>query len=182
MEFRMCIRASTSFALLWCVICFHSIGCFALKSLMIVCIYWAFCSAILPREPMPSNITIRLPTSQELETYALQQWEVNVVPLFLHFSLSFLFLFPKNSSALSQRIPQNCNYSWFLQLLNFSLSFHNFLIVIKQCFLLQLINSAQAERMTNISPSMMRIFQRGLLTQRHGFHFILLLQRVTCKG
>ncbi|KAK4787591.1 hypothetical protein SAY86_011424 [Trapa natans] len=84
------------------------------------------CGAILPREPMPSNITIRLPSSQELETYALQQWE---------------------------------------------------------CFLLQLINSAQVERMTNISPSMMRIFQRGLLTQRDkeaprltesGFQFLLM--------
>lgn len=66
-------------------------------------------------------------------------------------------------------IPDNYRYCSLLQLLNFCLSFHGFLIVIKQCFLLQLINSAQAEKMTNISPSMMRIFQRGLLTQRSVF-------------
>ncbi|OWM67852.1 general transcription and DNA repair factor IIH subunit TFB2 [Punica granatum] len=82
--------------------------------------------AVLPREPMPSSVTARLPSLQELENYAMQKWE---------------------------------------------------------CFLLQLINSAQAEKMTNISPSMMRIFQRGLLTQRDkeaprltesGFQFLLM--------
>ncbi|KZV53813.1 phytoene synthase, chloroplastic-like [Dorcoceras hygrometricum] len=30
---------------------------------------------ILPREPMPSNIAVRLPSSEELDAYALQQWE-----------------------------------------------------------------------------------------------------------
>lgn len=33
------------------------------------------CSGVLPREPMPSS-TIRLPSSEELEGYAVEQWEV----------------------------------------------------------------------------------------------------------
>lgn len=61
---------------------------------------------VLPREPMPSNITVRLPSLEDLDAYALQQWE---------------------------------------------------------CFLLQLISS---EKTTNISSSMMKVFQRGLLSQR----------------
>lgn len=39
-------------------------------------------------------------------------------------------------------------------------------LMYKQCFLLQLINSSQADRPTNISSSTMKVFQRGLLTQR----------------
>ncbi|KAK6932556.1 Transcription factor TFIIH subunit p52/Tfb2 [Dillenia turbinata] len=81
---------------------------------------------VLPREPMSSAITNRLPSLEDLEAYALEQWE---------------------------------------------------------CFLLQLINSAQAERHSNISSSMMKVFQRGLLSQRdkeapklteHGFQFLLM--------
>ncbi|GMY37332.1 general transcription and DNA repair factor IIH subunit TFB2 [Fagus crenata] len=81
---------------------------------------------VLPREPMPSNITVRLPSLEELDVYALGQWE---------------------------------------------------------CFLLQLISSAQAERPSNISSSMMKVFQRGLLSQRDkeaprltesGFQFLLM--------
>lgn len=34
------------------------------------------CSGVLPREPMPSNITVRLPSLDDLEAYALGQWEV----------------------------------------------------------------------------------------------------------
>ncbi|KAK1284315.1 hypothetical protein QJS10_CPB21g00535 [Acorus calamus] len=30
----------------------------------------------LPRQPMPSNVTVRLPTLEDLETYALEQWEL----------------------------------------------------------------------------------------------------------
>ncbi|XP_031268334.1 general transcription and DNA repair factor IIH subunit TFB2 [Pistacia vera] len=80
----------------------------------------------LPREPMPSNVTVRLPSLEELEAYALGQWE---------------------------------------------------------CFLLQLISSSQAEKATNFSSSMMKVFQRGLLTQRDkesprltesGFQFLLM--------
>lgn len=80
----------------------------------------------LPREPMPSNVTVRLPTVEELEAYALEQWE---------------------------------------------------------CFLLQLISSAQVDRPTNFSSSMMRVFQRGLLSSRdneapklteNGFQFLLM--------
>ncbi|XP_044460906.1 general transcription and DNA repair factor IIH subunit TFB2 [Mangifera indica] len=80
----------------------------------------------LPREPMPSNITVRLPSLEELEAYAVGQWE---------------------------------------------------------CFLLQLISSSQAEKTTNFSSSMMKVFQRGLLTQREkesprltesGFQFLLM--------
>ncbi|KAJ6806086.1 RNA polymerase II transcription factor B subunit 2 isoform X1 [Iris pallida] len=80
----------------------------------------------LPREPMPSNVTVRLPTIEELEAYALEQWE---------------------------------------------------------CFLLQLISSAQVDRPTNFSSSMMRVFQRGLLSSRdneapklteNGFQFLLM--------
>ncbi|KAM0877308.1 hypothetical protein ACQ4PT_035571 [Festuca glaucescens] len=63
----------------------------------------------LPREPVPSSITARLPTITELENYALEQWE---------------------------------------------------------CFLLQLINSSQVEKGTSFSSSMMRTFQRGLLSSR----------------
>ncbi|KAM0942272.1 putative transcription factor TFIIH subunit p52/Tfb2, transcription factor Tfb2 [Dioscorea sansibarensis] len=75
---------------------------------------------------MPSSVTVRLPTAEDLEAYALEQWE---------------------------------------------------------CFLLQLISSAQAERPTNFSPSMMRVFQRGLLSAReneaprlteNGFQFLLM--------
>ncbi|XP_008778436.1 general transcription and DNA repair factor IIH subunit TFB2 isoform X2 [Phoenix dactylifera] len=80
----------------------------------------------LPREPMPLSVTVRLPTLEDLEVYALEQWE---------------------------------------------------------CFLLQLINSAQAERSTSFSSSMMRVFQRGLLSARengapklteNGFQFLLM--------
>ncbi|KAL4626773.1 general transcription and DNA repair factor IIH subunit TFB2 [Castanea sativa] len=81
---------------------------------------------VLPREPMPSNITVRLPSVEDLDVYAIGQWE---------------------------------------------------------CFLLQLISSAQAERPSNISSSMMKVFQRGLLSQRDkeaprltesGFQFLLM--------
>uniref|UniRef100_A0A7C9AEZ8 RNA polymerase II transcription factor B subunit 2 n=2 Tax=Opuntia streptacantha TaxID=393608 RepID=A0A7C9AEZ8_OPUST len=80
---------------------------------------------VLPREPMPPN-TVRLPTLEELEAYALEQWE---------------------------------------------------------CFLLHLISSTQAERLTNFSPSMIKVFQRGLLSERekdtprlteYGFQFLLM--------
>ncbi|KAL9452534.1 hypothetical protein AB3S75_008344 [Citrus x aurantiifolia] len=80
----------------------------------------------LPREPMPSGITARLPTLEDLEVYAIGQWE---------------------------------------------------------CFLLQLISSTQAERPTNFSSSMMKVFQRGLLSGRDkeaprltesGFQFLLM--------
>ncbi|XP_051219942.1 general transcription and DNA repair factor IIH subunit TFB2 [Lolium perenne] len=80
----------------------------------------------LPREPVPSSITSRLPTVTELENYALEQWE---------------------------------------------------------CFLLQLINSSQVEKGTSFSSSMMRTFQRGLLSSRdneapklseNGFQFLLM--------
>ncbi|XP_076959036.1 general transcription and DNA repair factor IIH subunit TFB2-like [Bidens hawaiensis] len=82
---------------------------------------------VLPREPMASNITVRLPSLEELDLYAAQQWE---------------------------------------------------------CFLLHLINSAEADvTMKSISPSMMKVFQRGLLSQRDkegprltesGFQFLLM--------
>ncbi|XP_057950091.1 general transcription and DNA repair factor IIH subunit TFB2 [Malania oleifera] len=81
---------------------------------------------VLSREAMPSNITVRLPTLEDLEVYALEQWE---------------------------------------------------------CFLLHLINSTQSERVTNFSSSMMKVFQRGLLSQRekeaprlteNGFQFLLM--------
>ncbi|CAI0407427.1 unnamed protein product [Linum tenue] len=80
---------------------------------------------VLPREPMPPSLTGRLPSLEELEKYALEQWE---------------------------------------------------------CFLLHLINSGQAEKVTSFSPSMMRVFQRGLLSQsskdpkltESGFQFLLM--------
>ncbi|KAI5667039.1 hypothetical protein M9H77_16892 [Catharanthus roseus] len=82
---------------------------------------------ILPREPMPSNITVRIPSLEELDAYAIRQWE---------------------------------------------------------CFLLHLISSGEAEKTTNISPSMMKVFQRGLLSQKDdkeppmltesGFQFLLM--------
>ncbi|XP_078427415.1 transcription factor-like protein [Wolffia australiana] len=80
----------------------------------------------LPREPMPSSITVRLPTLEELDAYAVEQWE---------------------------------------------------------CFLLQLINSGQVERLTGFNPSMIKVFQRGLLSAReneppklteNGFQFLLM--------
>lgn len=80
----------------------------------------------LPREPIPSSVTARLPTLAELEGYALEQWER---------------------------------------------------------FLLQLINSSQVERGTSFSSSMMKTFQRGLLSSRdgeapklteNGFQFLLM--------
>lgn len=84
---------------------------------------------VLPREPMAANITVRLPSLEELDNYAAQQWE---------------------------------------------------------CFLLHLINSAEAEVTTkSISASMMKVFQRGLLSQSQrdregarltesGFQFLLM--------
>lgn len=81
---------------------------------------------VLPRVSMPLGVTVRLPTLEDLESYAQKQWE---------------------------------------------------------CFLLQLINSAQAERLSNFSSSMIRVFQRGLLSSRenevprlteNGFQFLLM--------
>ncbi|KAM7264109.1 hypothetical protein ACFE04_001792 [Oxalis oulophora] len=81
---------------------------------------------VLPREPMPPNATGRLPSPEELEAYALGQWE---------------------------------------------------------CFLLHLISSGQSDKPANISSSMMKLFQRGLLSQRErdgpkltesGFQFLLM--------
>ncbi|XP_026448498.1 general transcription and DNA repair factor IIH subunit TFB2-like [Papaver somniferum] len=81
---------------------------------------------VLPRESMSSSITVRLPTAEELDSYALEQWE---------------------------------------------------------SFLLQLISSGQAEKKTSFSPSMMTIFQKGLLSLREkeapkltesGFQFLLM--------
>ncbi|KAL2344026.1 hypothetical protein Fmac_005311 [Flemingia macrophylla] len=80
----------------------------------------------LPRESMPSNITVRLPTLENLEAYALQQWE---------------------------------------------------------CFLLQLISPSQVEKPLNISSSLMKVFQRRILSHRDkeapkltesGFQFLLM--------
>ncbi|KAI3964626.1 hypothetical protein MKX01_020443 [Papaver californicum] len=81
---------------------------------------------VLPRESMSSSITVRLPSAEELDSYALEQWE---------------------------------------------------------SFLLQLISSGQTEKTTSFSPSMMKIFQQGLLSQRDkeapkltesGFQFLLM--------
>ncbi|KAF4363801.1 hypothetical protein F8388_000466, partial [Cannabis sativa] len=83
-------------------------------------------SEVLPREPMATNLIGRLPSSEELNAFAVEQWE---------------------------------------------------------CFLLQLINSSQADRPSNISSSTMKVFQRGLLSQREkeaprltesGFQFLLM--------
>ncbi|KHN10014.1 General transcription factor IIH subunit 4 [Glycine soja] len=80
----------------------------------------------LPRESMPSNITVRLPTLENLEAYALEQWE---------------------------------------------------------CFLLQLISPSQVEKPLNISSSLMKVFQRRILSYRDkeapkltesGFQFLLM--------
>ncbi|KAK6150412.1 hypothetical protein DH2020_015344 [Rehmannia glutinosa] len=38
---------------------------------------------VLPREPMPSNITVRLPSLEDLDAYAVQQWEVWTFVYFL---------------------------------------------------------------------------------------------------
>uniref|UniRef100_A0ACD5YJ45 Uncharacterized protein n=1 Tax=Avena sativa TaxID=4498 RepID=A0ACD5YJ45_AVESA len=40
-----------------------------------------FCSGSLPRQPIPSSITGRLPTLTELENYALEQWECFLLQL-----------------------------------------------------------------------------------------------------
>ncbi|KAK1260257.1 hypothetical protein QJS04_geneDACA001909 [Acorus gramineus] len=88
----------------------------------------------LPRQPMPSNVTVRLPTLEDLETYVLEQWEVATA-------------------------------------------------AINQGFLLQLISSSQVEKLTSFSASMMKFFQRGLLSAReneapklteNGFQFLLM--------
>ncbi|KAL1569638.1 RNA polymerase II transcription factor B 52 kDa subunit [Salvia divinorum] len=85
------------------------------------------CGGVSPREPMPSNVTVRLPSPEELDAYAVQQWEL---------------------------------------------------------FLLHLINSTEVERSMNMSSSMMKVFQRGLLSQKDdkepprltegGFQFLLM--------
>ncbi|KAL1536721.1 RNA polymerase II transcription factor B 52 kDa subunit [Salvia divinorum] len=82
---------------------------------------------VSPREPMPSNVTVRLPSTEELDAYAVEQWEL---------------------------------------------------------FLLHLINSTEVERSMNISSSMMKVFQHGLLSQKDdkepsrltesGFQFLLM--------
>ncbi|CAI9106700.1 OLC1v1005913C2 [Oldenlandia corymbosa var. corymbosa] len=82
---------------------------------------------ILPRQPLSSSGSLRLPSLEELDAYAANQWE---------------------------------------------------------CFLLHLISSSEAEKSTNFSSSMMKIFQRGLLSQRDekepprltegGFQFLLM--------
>ena len=48
--------------------------------------------------------------------------------------------------------------------LGFSFLWH--VVMLIQCFLLQLINSSQANRPSNISSSTMKVFQHGLLSQR----------------
>ncbi|CAH9082361.1 unnamed protein product [Cuscuta epithymum] len=82
---------------------------------------------VLPREPMPSSITVRLPTLEDLDAYATEQWE---------------------------------------------------------CFMLHLMSSTEAGKTINIRPSMMKVFQRGLMSQRDdreqpkltesGFQFLLM--------
>lgn len=82
---------------------------------------------VLPRGPMPSSLTGRLPSLEDLHAYAMHQWE---------------------------------------------------------CFLLHLISSSEAEKKTNISSSLMKVFQRGLLSQKDdtegpkltesGFQFLLM--------
>ncbi|XP_042499165.1 general transcription and DNA repair factor IIH subunit TFB2 isoform X2 [Macadamia integrifolia] len=81
---------------------------------------------VSPREPMPASVTVRLPSLEDLDSYALEQWE---------------------------------------------------------CFLLQLISPSQAGKPTNFSSSVMKVFQRGLLSQRekeaprlteNGFQFLLM--------
>lgn len=47
-------------------------------------------------------------------------------------------------------------------------------IVENQLFLLHLINSTEVERSMNISSSMMKVFQRGLLSQKYILHPILI--------
>ncbi|KAI3680228.1 hypothetical protein L2E82_50537 [Cichorium intybus] len=37
---------------------------------------WVTNNGVLPREPMAANITVRLPSLEELDKYAGQQWEV----------------------------------------------------------------------------------------------------------
>ena len=54
----------------------------------------------------------------------------------------------------------------FAQLFSFYVWAASYFSFVKQCFLLQLISSGQAEKSTSFSSSMMRIFQRGLLRQR----------------
>lgn len=46
---------------------------------------------------MPSSVTVRLPTSEDLEAYALEQWEVALLPcifpdIFLDVDILFLIL------------------------------------------------------------------------------------------
>ncbi|KAL6181157.1 hypothetical protein ACLB2K_047812 [Fragaria x ananassa] len=36
---------------------------------------------VLPREPMPWNVTVRLPSSEELEAFALEEWECFLLQL-----------------------------------------------------------------------------------------------------
>ncbi|KAK3016448.1 hypothetical protein RJ639_007803, partial [Escallonia herrerae] len=106
-------------------------GCLALYEIVLYVeqkydfLHW-YRSGVLPREPMPSGVTARLPSLEDLDTYAHKQWE---------------------------------------------------------SFLLHLISSSEAEKTKNISSSMMKIFQRGLLSQRDkealmltesGFQFLLM--------
>ncbi|KAF8730710.1 hypothetical protein HU200_016570 [Digitaria exilis] len=54
--------------------------------------YNFYCSGCLPREPIPLSITGRLPSSPDLETYALDQWEVRRTDLKSEHFLLFCML------------------------------------------------------------------------------------------
>ncbi|PIA44014.1 hypothetical protein AQUCO_01800227v1 [Aquilegia coerulea] len=64
---------------------------------------------VLPGEPMPSSITVRLPTLEELDAYALEQWECFLLQLIsssqaerpTNFSSSMMTIFQRG--LLSQR-------------------------------------------------------------------------------
>lgn len=68
-----------------------------------MCDLWiGYFSGVLPREPMPTNITVRLPSSEDLDAYAAQQWEVCnfliylcifflLITSFVHLCINILF-------------------------------------------------------------------------------------------
>ena len=127
---------------------------------------------------MPTNITVRLPSLEDLDAYAAQQWEVcNLLiylciffffyRLFAHLCISILFHCSLCKSVCCWPLVM-CSFSILLAALFLTCNCWN------QSFLLHLISSSEAETTKSISSSMIKVFQQGLLS--------LMKMRKTRKG
>ncbi|CAL5412215.1 unnamed protein product [Camellia sinensis] len=62
---------------------------------------------VLPREPMPSNITVRLPSLEDLDAYAAEQWETT------NFSSSLMKIFQRGLLSQRDKEPPKLTESGF---------------------------------------------------------------------